>query len=53
MGQLLGIELQYYPYIKVLKGPAKFVYYIEGLSYWKFMGINNSSTYDIQASWFI
>ena len=24
--------IQYYPYIKVLKGPAKFVYYIEGLS---------------------
>ena len=34
--------IQYYPYIKVLKGPVKFVYYIEGLLYWRFMSINNS-----------
>ncbi len=26
-------QVQYYPYIKVLKGPAEFVYYIEGLLY--------------------
>ena len=45
--------IQYYPYIKVLKGPAKFVYYIEGLLYWRFKSINNSSTYDIQTSYLI
>ena len=47
------VDVHYYPYIKVLKGPAKFVYYIEGLLYRKFIRMNNSSTYHIQASWLI
>ena len=47
-GQEAQMDIQYYPYIKVFKGPAKFVYYIEGLLYWRFISINNSSIYDVQ-----